>query len=559
MLFKDYKVERPKTTKMQLVRNDTKYVYQVVETEYKKDKKYTVDKRVNIGKMIDDTYMIPNDKFFLYYPDLIKIDNPSKEFSDTLSIGSVALIDKVLKDTGINDLLNEIFEDNEASLIKDLIAYMIIKESCEYEYFEYYERKSLTFTDRVYSDSTVSDLLKTKISNRDINTFVDAWNMLNSNIDDVYVNMDGTNIVSRSDYDGLSEYGHSKDDNSLPEVNLTYVTSCINNRPLTYELYPGSINDSKEAKRLVSIIKKYNYQNIGFIFDRMYYSVDFVRDLKKAGYFFVMAVKDNLDFISDLKDKYRIKLSKGINNYLDEYEVSGISERINISKDKKEKVYVYAHLFFNEKIMVYLKSNLLNTVALYEKELETLSKNNKLLTSKDLIKYDKYFKFNYDLTGYMLAYKKDEKKIQDLLDSYGYFALISAKELTAIEALKIYRDRDSIEKVFRALKSSLSFDHLGVMSKHSLESKVFLTFLASIVRNEIAYKRYSLKLEERKNLTVPVIIKQLESIEACIDNNNVYSRRYAFTSKQKKILDLFGIKEKDIDSLINNFNEAYHK
>lgn len=559
MLLKDYKVERPKTTKVQLVRNDTRYVYQVIETEYKKDKKYTVDKRVNIGKMIDDTYMIPNDKFMIYYPDLIKLDNPSKEFSDTLSIGSVALIDKVLKDTGINDLLNEIFEDKEASLIKDLISYMIIKESCEYEYFKYYERKSLTFTNKVYSDSTVSDLLKNKISNKDINTFIDAWNKLNSNIDDVYVNMDGTNIVSRSDYDGLSEYGHSKDDDSLPQVNLTYVTSSTNNRPLTYELYPGSINDSKEAKRLVSIIKKYNYQNIGFIFDRVYYSVDFIRDLKKDGYFFIMAVKDNLEFISDLKDKYRIKLSKGINNYLDEYEVSGISERINISKDKNDKVYVYVHLFFNEKLMVYLKSNLLNTIALYEKELTSLSKDNKLLTSKDLIKYEKYFKFSYDPTGYMLTYKKDEKKIQDLLDSYGYFALISAKELTAIEALKIYRDRDSIEKVFRALKSSLSFDHVGVTSKHSLESKVFLTFLASIVRNEIAYKRYDLKLEERKNLTVPVIIKQLESIEVAISNNNIYSRRYAFTSKQKKILDLFGIKEKDIDSLINSFNDSYKK
>ena len=51
---------------------------------------------------------------------------------------------------------------------------------------------------------------------------------------------------------------------------------------------------------------------------------------------------------------------------------------------------------------------------------------------------------------------------------------------------------------------------------------------------------------------MPVIIKQLESIEAFIDNNNVYSRRYSFTSKQNKILDLFGVKEKDIDSLINN-------
>ena len=558
MLLKDYKVERPKTTKVQLVRNNTRYVYQVVKTEYKKDKQYTVDKRVNIGKMIDDTYMIPNDKFILYYPDLVKIDNPSKEFSDTLSVGAFSLIDKVLKDTGIDNLLNEIFEE-KACLIKDLIAYMIIKESCEYEYFEYYERKSLTFTNKVYSDSTVSALLKDKISNRDINTFIDAWNKINSNISDVYVNMDGTNFSVRSDYDGLSEYGHAKDDDDLPQVNLTYVTSCTNNRPLTYELYPGSINDSKEAKRIVSIIEKYKYQNIGFILDRVYFSKDFVKDLYNAGYFFIMAVKDNLEFINDLKNKYRIQLSKGINNYLDEYEVSGISERVNISKDKKDKVYVYAHLFFNEKLMVSLKSELLNTVALYEKELNELVKDNKLLTSKDLIKYDKYFKFSYNPSGYMMFYKKDEKKIQDLLDSYGYFAIISSKDLAPLEVLKIYRDRDGIEKIFRALKSSLSFKHVGVMSKSSLESKVFLTFIASIVRNEIAYKRYDLKLEERKNLTVPIIIKQLESIEAAISTNNIYSRRYAFTKNQRKILDLFNIKEKDIDLLITNFNNSYSK
>ena len=558
MLLKDYKVVRPKTTKIQLVRKDTRYVYQVVGTKYIKDKKYYIDQRINIGKMIDDTYMIPNDKFVLYYPELIKIETPSKQFSDTLSIGNVVLINKILNDTNLNELLDAIFKDR-SSLIKDLVAYMIIKESCEYEYFEYYERKSLTFTGRVYSDSTVSDLLANQITNKDINTFIDAWNLINSNIKDIYVNMDGTNFSVNSDYDGLSEFGHSKDDDFLPQVNLTYVTACSNNRPLMYELYPGSINDSKEAKRLIPILKKYNYQNIGFIFDRMYYSLELVKSLKNDGYFYIMAVKDNLDFITDLKNKYRIKLSKGIDNYLNEYEVSGISERVNISKSKDEKVYVYAHLFFNEKLMISLKSELLNTIAIYEKELENLLKDNKLLTDKDLIKYEKYFKFRYNQTGYMLSYKKDDKKIENLIDSYGYFALISEKKLSPLEALQTYRDRDSIEKVFRALKSSLSFKHVGVMSKHALESKVFLTFIASIVRNEISYKRYDLKVEERKNLTVPVIIKQLESIEAGINNNDIYSRRYAFTKNQKAILDLYDIKEKDIDSLIQDFNNSYKK
>ena len=559
MLLKDCKVERPKTTKVQIVRDGIKYVYQVVGKDYKKDKKYTVDKRVNIGKMIDDTYMIPNDKFELYYPDLIKKDNPSKEFSDTLSVGAYVLIDKILKDTGINELLDDIFDD-KANLIKDLIAYMIIKESCDYEYFEYYERKSITFTSGVYSDSSVCDLLKNGISNKDISIFLQAWNKINSNIQDVYVNMDGTNIVSRNDYDGLSEFGHSKDDDNLPQVNLTYVTAANNHRPLLYDLYPGSTTDSTEAKRLIPIIKKYNYQNIGFIFDRAYYSLKFVKDLKKEGYFFIMMVKENLGFVSKLIDKHRIKLSRGISNYISEYEVSGISERVNISESKKDKpVYVYAYLFFNEKLMVSLKSELLNTIATYEKELEELTSNNTLLTSKDLIKYEKYFKFRYDPSGYMISYKKNEKKIEELTNSYGFFSMISEKKLTPLEALRTYRDRDSIEKVFRQLKSSLSFKHAGVMSKHSLESKVFLTFIASIVRNEIAYKRYDLKLQERKNLTVPVIIKQLEIIEASINANNNYSRRYSFTKTQNKILGLYDIKEDYIDNSINDFNKTYNQ
>ena len=559
MLLKDYKVERPKTTKVQTVRDGIKYVYQVIGKDYKKDKQYTIDKRVNIGKMIDDTYMIPNDKFELYYPDLIKKDNPSKEFSDTLSVGAYTLIDKVLKDTSINELLDDIFDD-KANLIKDLIAYMIIKESCDYEYFEYYERKSLTFTSSVYSDSSISELLKSGISNSNISTFMDAWNHINSNIKDVYVNMDGTSITSRCDYDGLSEFGYSKDDDNLPQINLTYVTSANNHRPLLYDLYPGSIVDSTEAKRLIPIIKKYNYQNIGFIFDRAYYSLKFIKELKKEGYFFIMMVKDNLGFVSKLIDEYRIVLSKGISNYISEYEVSGISKRVNISENKNDKpVYVYVHLFFNEKLMVSLKSDLLNTIATYEKELIELTSNNSLLTSKDLVKYEKYFKFRYDPAGYMITYKKDEKKIEELTNSYGFFSMISEKKLTPLEALRIYRDRDSIEKVFRQLKSSLSFKHAGVMSKHSLESKVFLTFIASIVRNEIAFKRYDLKPQERKSLTVPVIIKQLEAIEASINTNNIYTRRYSFTKTQNKILSLYGIKEDYIDNSINSFNKSYNQ
>ena len=60
MLLKNVKVIRPKTTKIQK-RNGIGYVYQVIGKSYKKDKKYTVENRKLIGKMIDEEWMIPNE------------------------------------------------------------------------------------------------------------------------------------------------------------------------------------------------------------------------------------------------------------------------------------------------------------------------------------------------------------------------------------------------------------------------------------------------------------------------------------------------------------------
>ena len=66
MLLKNVKVLRPKTTKIQK-RNGIGYVYQLIGKSYKK---YTVENRKLIGKMMDEEWMIPNEYFEQYYPDV---------------------------------------------------------------------------------------------------------------------------------------------------------------------------------------------------------------------------------------------------------------------------------------------------------------------------------------------------------------------------------------------------------------------------------------------------------------------------------------------------------
>lgn len=50
--------------------------------------------------------------------------------------------------------------------------------------------------------------------------------------------------------------------------------------------------------------------------------------------------------------------------------------------------------------------------------------------------------------------------------------------LSSKDVLDIYRQRDGVEKLFRSLKTSMDFDHVGVHSRKLFE--LFITFVASL-------------------------------------------------------------------------------
>ena len=126
--------------------------------------------------------------------------------------------------------------------------------------------------------------------------------------------------------------------------------------------------------------------------------------------------------------------------------------------------------------------------------------------------------------------------------------------MDATKTLDIYRGRDNIEKMFRSLKSGIDFNKARVHTTESLKSKVFITFIAMIVRNEMFQKMEELRKKNRKAYTVPGILSELENIECTRNSVGKYRRKYALTSKQKQILKQFGMDEKYIDAGISKFS-----
>ena len=65
--------------------------------------------------------------------------------------------------------------------------------------------------------------------------------------------------------------------------------------------------------------------------------------------------------------------------------------------------------------------------------------------------------------------KCDPEKV----DRLGFFVIVTSKKMSAQEALDIYRNRDSVEKIFRMLKSGLEYDTFLVHSQSSLEGNTY--------------------------------------------------------------------------------------
>lgn len=558
MLNKDVKVKIP-SSRIKMVpkgNGGPVYIYYVDRYYYDKKKKYSSDKRIIIGKKIDDEYMIPNDNFLKYFPERASelISDAPDIFSDTLHVGVMSVIDKILNDTGVGTLLDSTFDDS-SQLIKDIISYMIVEESSKYEDFPYFEREHNTFTSRVYSDSTVSDLLRNEITPVKIKFFLDSWNKINSDIEDVYINVDATNINVTNEFEGLGEYGKAKDDESLPQVNITYMSKAIDNTPLNYSLYHGSVNDAAEFKFIIRDINRYGYKNVGFIMDRIYYSKDTYEKLIKEGYSILCALKGNLDFVKNVYNECSIKLKDMVTCYIGEHEVSGVTKKVKLNESGKKNVYGYVHMFYSDKTASLEREAILQSVYEYEKSLRKLLDENKDLSEADLKKYSKWFRFKTEpSTKAVYDFVKKTSVIEEELKKCGYFTLLSSKKMEAKDALDIYSQRDGVEKLFRTLKTSMDFDHVGVHSRKSLEAKVFITFVASIVRNEIFKGTRKLDSKLRKTYTVPVTVKELETIEATKNSDNTYYRRYVLTAKQKKLLSLFELSETNIDESISKFN-----
>lgn len=390
-----------------------------------------------------------------------------------------------------------------------------------------------------FTDCTISRLLGSlKVSQIDL--FIKSWVSMQKS-DNIYIAYDSSNMNTVAGTLSLAEYGHAKDDPDLPQINLSLGYNQTDEIPLFYELYPGSIIDNTECRKMVERAKMYGCENVGFILDRGYFSISNIKYFEKNGYDYVLMTKGNTAFIRETIEECIAVLKGGYRCYLSEYELYGKTIEKNIFNTEKKQ---YIHVYYNgieaekEKIMINQRFEKM------DQQLED-KKKKKIKRAEDVEAYKKYYQLKFDENGYFSKYARKESEIKELIDRAGFFTIITSKEMDAREALEIYRDRDAVEKVFRMEKTYLGNDVFRVHTDEHLESKIFISFIALIIRNEIYKSLKPLYIKNRKEYTVPKVLRDYEKLGVIRLSDQRYHVRYRLTNRQKTILKELGIDEND--------------
>lgn len=525
------------------------YIYYQLDRQYDPEKGYTIPRSTTIGKMCpdDNTMMYPNNKFLVYYADAeLPEERAGQARSSCLRIGAYLVIRKIIAEYHLDAILSELI-GKDSGLFQDLAAYSIVTEGNAAQYYPEYAYRRPLFTEgmHIYSDSKISDFINSIDKSCSVE-FLNKWNENRDHREKIYISYDSTNKSCQAGDVDLVEYGHPKVDCGLPVINYSVGYDKTNQEPLFYEAYPGSIVDISQLQYMIEKANGYGYRKVGFILDRGYFSRDNIRHMDQCGYDFIIMLKGMKDLVSELVLENKGEFEESRKYSIRDYKVSGMTvKRKLFPSDETER---YFHIYYNES----------KRTGEREKFEEKIDMMGEILKKQEGTEYAcppgiaKYFDPIYHTQGKAKTFVTAREKtdaIDRVIKLCGYFVIVTSAKMTAEEALDIYKSRDGSEKLFRGDKSYLGNQSFRVHSTESVNSKIFIEFVALIIRSRIytRLKEKTRRMEKKENyMTVPAALRELDKIEMTRQTDGNYRMDHAITATQKDILDAFGMTEKSV-------------
>jgi len=284
----------------------------------------------------------------------------------------------------------------------------------------------------------------------------------------------------------------------------------------------------------------FNLKNLFFILDRGFCSVSNIKEMYQNKMSFIQPLSFNLKKAKALVSKHKsdICMAKNAFRYNEEI-LYHIKDEIELGKIKLE-----AHIFYNEKAAIDYKHYLYKIILGIEdkfKPFKNSGESENYLENNIQSKFKKYFK----IEGKSIV--RNQEVIENNISRSGTIIfIVHGKNLSNSEIIRIYRNRDKIEKEINTLKNQIDTKRIRAHGKDTANGRLFVKFLAliqhskimNIIKNDEKLKKYSF-------CEIMYELKKLKLIS--------FSKTDKFlselTKKQKLIFKAFNINIENLNQL----------
>lgn len=488
------------------------------------------------------------DDFIKLYPELDnfktkRLENGSYEFipldkdvqitvKDALSAkkyaaGATWVFDHIIAGTPMAEALKTVFNEyNISKKILSLAYFLNITEGNAMARYECFAEKHRLPWQKVLTPSAITRIFQ-KISSDKIDRFISVLNALTMKRDEKlstckYWALDSTSISTHSEKLAKSAYGHNKDGDELPQINVLMVVNQATGEPVYYRTYSGNVPDISTVKYMLQEQARIKLDsNAVFVSDKGYSSIRNINRFYQNRVSFLMNVKTSFSICKNIFKSIEVDLldpisfNEEIDNHVASVEIDWsypVNYKTNCSKRvprEKEK----AHLFFyyNDEIYSSHKRTITTSIA---KTVKKLKEGNTL--PNDLQKIKEHFIIERKENN-TTVYQTNRKALDNYLQMKGIRILISNTVTDPVEAYKAYFDRNEVEYAFDLYKQRLGGNRFRVNNNESLEGKAFVQFIATSIAimfrkkiNNAIKNSHNLKLRYDSD---PIVIGKLNTIE----------------------------------------------
>jgi transposase len=521
--------------------NGTEYVYEYVSI-WNAAKKRSEQKRNYIGKNSNGIF-VPNKKYKLQQqlhmaktevkPGPVPITECKRLF-----YGSTYLLDAIGKKIGITEDLKKCFPESYQEILS-LVYFLVLEEHTPIYRFH---KWAVTHDHPFHFDipSQRSSELFGRLTEEQKMKFFALQSKRRSEHE--YLAYDTTSISSYSQSLKQAQYGKNKEHDFLPQINLALLYGESSKLPVYYRKLAGNITDVKTIENLIKDVDFLNMEKLSLVMDRGFYSEANINELFRKHHKFLIGTRTSLKLVRKKLDEVRdtfvsrpnynsetqlyIKSFRMEWNYMENQPRTG-----KVITDKRR---IYIHYYYNDQHATDDKKR-------FNHLLDTLEAE--LFSGKRNPEHEKLYRKYYDIKETSIRGVKLVPK-QDAIDTaekdYGYFALMSNGIKSSVEALKIYRTKDLIEKAFGNLKERLNMRRMSVASEENLEGKLFIQFVALIYLSYIKKAMDDNKLF--KTYTMQELLDELDIIEIYQQPGRQHHLG-EITNKQKKLYQYMGVEE----------------